>query len=675
MKFCLIDFETASFCDLKKAGAWRYAEDPTTEILCLGYTIDGGPGVVRVPNNLSYVSPPRDFQWGLEKAVDDPNVIFIAHNVSFEKAIWRKIMMPVYGWPDIPNERWHDIMASCAMKALPLRLEKAAHVLGVEQQKDMEGSRVTLSLSRPNKKGALDRSPEKLARVRAYNLSDLEAELAVHRRVRGLGASERQTWLLDQRINERGVRLDIPFIDASQRIIDDATVPLLAEFRGLTGINPTQRDKFVAWLHDNGCPIPNLQKETIDKFLGDDDDEDDGSIAGDEEDYEPQEPQLELPFQFARALRIRKILGSASIKKLAAMRACVGEDGRARGLLQYHGAGTGRWAGRLFQPQNFPRPTLKVDGLAPDQNHVIDAINTRDHDYVRMMFNEEPIAVVSHALRHSIIASEGQALSVGDFAKIECVIVLALAGAVETAEKVLKMGSAVYTNMASEIFGWPVTKNDLKEYTIGKNSILGCGFQMGWKKFMARYWKDATEEQAKEVIRIYREDFAPEVPKLWSGLEAAAVDTVWTGKPHMAYGIVYAIEDGWLTARLPSGRKLWYRNPIRVRKAMPWDKTDVRPGFEYCAWKMGRWTRVSAYGGLLTENVVSGTARDLLVDRMFVLEAEYAPPILSVHDEAITDGQDDLNAFKQIMTTRPKWAVGCGIPVDADCWTGDRYRK
>ena len=153
MRFVLGDFETASAADLKKCGAWVYAEHPTTEILCFGYSIDGGDPQILTPDDFYC-----DEGWGpnsemLRREVVNPNVMFVAHNAFFEKSIWRHIMVPVYGWPDIPNERWHDILAVCAHKALPLKLERAAMALRLPQQKDTGGTKVTLSLSRTDKRG------------------------------------------------------------------------------------------------------------------------------------------------------------------------------------------------------------------------------------------------------------------------------------------------------------------------------------------------------------------------------------------------------------------------------------------------------------------------------------------------------------------------------------------
>lgn len=696
-RFCLIDFETASSADLKKAGAWCYAESPTTEILCLGYT-DGRAEVVLTPEDIStaqgYVNNRGYKLWEL---VLDPECMFIAHNVLFEKRIWREIMVLQFGWPDIPDDRFHDILAVCAMKALPLKLERAASVLRLSQQKDTEGTKATVALSRTNKKGYHDRSEEKLARVYSYNAQDLRAELALHRRVRGLGASERRVWLLDQAINARGVRLDMDFVSAAQTVCDQSAKPLTKRFTDLTGIKPTQRDKLMFWLQCNGANLPDLKKETLDKILGDDDGQEAEDTLAETGDEEP-EAHYALPDICREALGIRRILGSASIKKLASMPLCCASDGRAHGLLQYHGAGPGRWAGRLLQPHNFPRPSLRVsvgsnaegteefEGHNPDQ--LVAAILTRDAEYVRAFFGE-PIEAVASGLRHTLIAARGHCFEVGDFSAVEARIVLALAGA-HSALAIMKDDTRnVYCEMAGKIFSLEVPTGDkevikawknanLFEYTIAKNTVLGCGFQMGAKKFKARYAQGHPDEFAEKCIAAYREDFAPEVPKLWEELGKAAIRTVWDRTAHEAYGVLYQLEDGFLTARLPSGRKLWYYDPKAEMLPMPWDPEDKRQGFTYTAQKTGRIIRVKGYGGLLTENVVQALARDLLVHGMFNAEQDGHPVVLTVHDEIICEvpeWQADAKLLEQYMTSMPQWAKELGVPVNAECWTGDRYRK
>jgi DNA polymerase len=537
---------------------------------------------------------------------------------------------------------------------------------------------------------------EILEKVYDYCAQDIRTELELHRRVRGLGAGERRVWLLDQTINERGVRLDMDFVSAAQSICDQAAKPLAARFAALTdGLKASQRDKFMIWLAEKGSTLPNLKKETLDKVLGDEEEADD-TLADTDEDYE-EEAKIVLPEVCHEPLQIRRILGSASVKKLAAMPLCCASDGRAHGLLQYHGAGPGRWSGRLLQPHNFPRPSLKIskgfdgngkeifEGHDPEQ--LVAAILTRDAEYVSALFGE-PIEAVASGLRHTLVAAPGYTFEVGDFSTIEARIVLALAGARTALAVITDKDRDVYCEMAANIFGCPAPRGkaeikvfkeaELEKRQTGKNTVLGCGFQMGAKKFRSRYAQDKPLEFAQRCIAAYRNDFAPEVPKLWEALGQAATKTVWDRRSHEAYGIVYRMEDGFLTAHLPSDRKLWYYDPQPVRKAMPWDATDIRPAFEYSAWKMGQWKRISGYGGLMTENVVQALARDLLVNGMFNAEADGHRVVLTVHDELICEVPETIASEKliaQYMETVPQWAKQLGIPVNTECWTGPRYRK
>jgi DNA polymerase bacteriophage-type len=656
----VLDFETASTCDLKEAGAWRYAEDPNTEILCLCWK-DGEKRGIWTPED--YWS---DHWAELLNLCRDPEVLFIAHNAGFEKAIWRRIMVPVFGFPDIPNERWHDTMAVCAEKAIPQKLETALYTLGLPNEKDMAGSRFTINLSKPNKKtGMFDRSPESLHRVYTYCDQDVDVEIALHRRIGWQEPQERQVWLLDQEINERGVRLDLDFIRCSQTVVSAAMMPLIKRFHTLTGFAPTQTAKLVGYAAKMGSPIPNCQKETLVTWLGTD-------IDGSEPDYEaPEFRAADLSPEVREALNIRQITASSSVKKLGRMRAWVCGDGRVRGVVAYHGAGTGRWVGRLFQPQNFPRPTLQD---LPDPEVVVQAIMTGDHEYVEMVLGSPVEAVVS-GLRHAIVASPGNLLVAGDFASIEAMVVLALAGQHDKCE-LLANGMDPYCDFAGTVLHRPITKKDKERQLIGKPGVLGCGFQMGAGKLSLKY--NVPMIDAETIVHGYRKEWAPLVPPVWYGLERAAVDAVWSGQPHEAYGVLYRMEDGWLTARLPSGRKLWYWDPRPVRKAMPWDKTDIRKGFTYRAFKKGHMITVNAYGGLLTENVVQALARDLMVHAMFAMKREGFPVILTVHDEILSDverSRADATAFRQIMEDRPAWAIHMGIPVAAETWAGDCYRK
>ena len=667
-KWVLIDFETASGCDLKKAGAWRYAEDPTTEILCLGFATSNDMGVLTAHELLSSGT---NAGWLRDMALD-PEVFFVAHNAAFEKAIWRRLMVPLYGFPDIPNSRWHDTLAMCALRVLPLDLDHAARVLSLGEEKDNAGSTFTKGLSKPLKDGSYDRSADALGKVQAYCLQDLRVETAMHRKLGWMPAAERNVWLLDQRINERGVKLDLQYIRAAQSIVEQASGPLIQEFRALTGgITPTQRDKFMRWLAETQrVVLPNLQKETVENALA-------GDLADDFGD-----PVL-LTREAEHALHIRELVGFVSTKKLDAMLDCVCADGRAHGLLQYHGSGTGRWAGRIIQPQNFPKGSIKLGKKTPSPDTVIDAIMTGDPDYVRAVLGE-PIEVVVGGLRHALTSETGRAFVVGDFAGIEARIVLALAGQHDKTA-LMASGKDVYLDMAEAIYEVSPGAFNKEEHPaqrqVGKISVLGLGFQMGAPKFYARYCADQSLAFAQRVVDAYRKTWAPEVPKLWRALENAALSTVMQGTPHEAYGIEYRLEEEWMTARLWSGRKLWYYRPTFCRKTMPWSKIeepDIRPAWFYWAKKSGVWRRCDAFGGLLTENVVQAMARDLLVVSMFKCEKNDLPIVLTVHDENVTEPLErNANplALEQIMCDRPEWAVAMKVPVAAECWAGTRYRK
>ena len=655
------DFETASAVDLKEVGAWRYSEDVTTEILCFSYII---AGVIK-----TWI--PGDDTTDLTELAADPDVIFIAHNAGFEKAIWRNIMVALYGFPNIPNPRWRDTLAVCAMRSIPMDLDRAVLNLRLPQHKDKEGSAFTKKMSKPNRKGYYDRTPASIKRVVDYCEQDIRTEHALWERLGWLPPGEHNVWLLDQRINERGLLLDLPFVEKAQEVVDRYCPVLVEEFMEITGgLKPSQAAKFKAWINDQGVWIDSLAKEVVAALLGEetDDDEDTDDLVAELGD---------LPDNVVRALRIRSLVGSASIKKLKRMRACVGIDSRARGVLQYHGAGPGRWAGRLLQPHNFPRGTIKDgDGNKFDPEFVVSTIMSGDPDVVSMSLGA-PIESVVSSLRHAIIAAPGRVLLSGDFAGIEARMVLALSGQLDKTA-LMASGVDVYCDMAQEIYGRPITKKDEAERHVGKGAVLGLGFQCGFMKFKSRVAPDQSEEFCKNVVEKYRTVWAPKVPKLWRALEDASLSTVKSGQAHEAYGVLYQLEDLWLTARLPSGRKLWYFNPQLTRKTMPWDSTDVRMAWSYQQMKMGQWKTIDAYGGVETENVVQALARDLMVDAMFKLEKNGFPIILTVHDEIVCEPlkeDADEKAFKEIMQETPAWAKAIGCPVAAECWSGSRYRK
>ncbi len=827
-----VDFETVSAVDLLAVGHHRYAEDPTTAVIVLDIRSEDG----------------RTYEWDPSKPVDvlrklalDPHVTWEAHNAGFEKAIWRKVMMPDYGLPDIPNERWVCTMAACAYKAIPQALDNAAITLRLGESKDAEGSKLTIGLSKMDKHGSMPEiTPAILVRVHAYCGQDNAVEAALGHRVGRLPPSEQAIWLMDQARNERGVQIDVAFAIAADKVVEEAKGPLLAEHAKLTGgLKPTQREKVMDWLGFSGLTLPDLQRETVADILGINDDAEDV-------DGPARSPRPELPEDVRRVLEIRYLINSTSIAKLKTMLACVCADGRARGLFNYHGTGPGRSTSKLLQLQNFPRGTIKdpETGKAPDPEKLVQAIMTGSAAHVERTIGPA-IECVSSALRHALIAKDGHVLMAGDYAGIQARVVLALAGQYDKVA-VVAAGADIYCDMATSIYRRKITKEaDPAERQVGKNCfgaetlvltnhgakrivsvttddllwdgiqwvnhsglvfrgrkktirlsgvsvtpehpvlvdshwlpaaivaenegvkcralatgsenlpspgtsretygssvgrstaktnakltqcksassswndvydlanagprhrftiltdsgplivhncVLGLGFGMGAGKFHDKYGEGQELAFNEEVVRIYRKEWAPNVPRLWYGLMDAAALAVhtreavqpfmWINRTKTYLPIVYQIEDGWLSCKLPSGRKIWYWNPQPTKEPVPWDADDIRLSFTYQATKQGRLKTIHAFGGLLTENVVMGIERDIMAAGELALEEAGFPTVMNIHDEVVCEVpelQFDVAKFNACMLQAQEldWVKQLRIPIAVETWPKPvkRYRK
>jgi len=667
----VLDFETRSTVDLRKAGAWRYSEDPTTEVICLSFKLKGRDAPLYRWEPLRLGEPVPN---ALDRYARDEDVIFEAHNAGFEQAVWANIMVPRHGLPPLPPERWDDTMARALHMGMMGNLEKLGTVLGVGE-KDMEGNKLLQKLSKPRKPRKDERIadpkwaektwwreyPGDLYRLARYCDQDVRVEEALSDTLVELPPDEREIWLLDQQINQRGVRLDLDAIRSGKQVMDKVAARINAEVADLTEgeVQTVNQDQRMSdWVERaTGKRPPDWRKETVDKAV---------ASAFLAEKY----PQVH------RLMALRQAGSKSSTSKLDAMLNCACRDGRARYLLQYQGAATtGRWAGRLIQPQNFPRGELGVG----DVESLISAIKTEDPDLLDMMYGD-PAAAVSEALRPMIVAEEGHEIVAGDFSAIEARVVLGLA---EQWDKValLRDGRDVYCDMASTIFGYPVEskKTHPDERHVGKAAVLGLGFQCGARTFQEQFCPERPQEFCETVVQTYRHEWAPNVAKLWDGLEAAAIDACFNNRRREYAGIRYQMEGDWLTARLPSGRKLYYYGAHVAMRPMPWDPEDQRLGLFYYAWKYGQWRKVGTYGGHLAENVVQAIARDIMANAMLAANSRNIPIILTVHDEVVSEpkrGKISASGFEDLMvSTQPQWVHDYGIPVAAEAWKGERYGK
>lgn len=649
-----LDFETRSLADLRECGAHRYAEDPSTDVWCCAWRVDEGPVDLWVPGD---PFPFRDLPG---------HVFFWAWNCEFERVVWAHVMTRRYGWPECPPvERWRDTMAAAASLALPHSLEKCARVLGAGE-KDMDGRWLMLQMARPRRvedDGTVVwwDVEEKRERIYQYCRQDVEVESRIARMLGDIPSGfEREVWETDQRINDRGVALDLDLVRAAQAVVEAETERVNVRLWHLTeGQVPavTDHTAILHWMRDMGVRTSTVKRAYLERLVG-----------------HLEEAAEDLGEGAARVLEVAQLrlaAGRTSTGKLNRMLHWACRDGRARGLLRYFGAGTGRWSGNGIQPQNFPRGEVDVTPA------LVAAILTGDPDAVRE--HGDPLVVVSSALRAMLVPGPGRVFYGADYSAIEAVVLAWLAGE-ESILDSFRRGEKPYDPMAqliSERTGMDAS------YALGKVTILGGGYQMGggtFQRHAAGFGVELTEEQAHEIIYDVYRPSVPAITELWSRLQAAALEAVRHPGREVSVGRLQLQRRGWfLWMRLPGGRELAYADPAVVQRRMPWDPNDVRPGVQ--VWNVDsvtrQWSPRSLYGGLLTENATQAVARDILAHALVQLEEhETYTPVLTVHDEILCEGppDGDVDEVIEIMTTRlPEWARGC--PVAAAGWSGDRYRK
>lgn len=686
---CVIDYETFSECDLKDCGAVVYAQHPSTEILCMSWRLPHMTGAkIWVPGR-------EPFPQEILDHIAAGGVIE-AHNAGFERAIWKYVLMPWKNLPDPKQDipwpgRWKDTMATCAYRALPLDLEDVGNVLNLTTKKDRRGKdliRILCKPQKPTKKRPerRRRDPELLEELYAYCIRDTDTEWELGERIGDLPFDEYRIWVLDQKINNRGVYVDTDAIHAALNIVEIVENRLEKRLAQLTCDRVTGGSEVAAikdWLMDRGYGVSDLTADTVERMLDD------------------KNRPHKLPDDVREVLKIRQTLSKASTKKLFKYLYTITANGRIQYLLQYHGASTGRWAGRGVQPQNFPRGEEFILAFATGEadeegmNLLIEHIKRADPDILILIYGDAMEAIAS-SLRGMIVAEPGNRLYVSDFSAIEARVTAWLFGeewkldafiAVDEG-KGYKGSADMYLAAGSMVFGYPclTKKSHPKERQVGKMCELAFGYQGGvgaWRKFDPRQPGDegyVEDEQVNEYKQGWR-DAHPCIVAGWWGLENAAIQAVLTGKPQYYAKVTYeTVTDAagfWLTCILPNGRRLWYYKPEveewedqygRKRQTLSYEGKDNKRG--------GSWGRIETYGGSLTENVVQAISRDLMVEAMIRVEAVGYTIILTVHDEIIAEVPLDFGSaeeFDRLMTVVPIWAEGC--PIHASGWTGIRYHK
>lgn len=662
MRAAHVDFETRSTVDLRKTGVFVYAESETTDVWCMAYAIEDGPVKVWVP---AEPCPPE-----LVTHIASGGALW-CHNASFERTIWSHIMVPRYGWPDVPLAQWHCTMARAYAMALPGSLDSASAALGIDQAKDPAGYRTMLRMSKPRRYNE-DGTPvwwaeeSRIKELVAYCKQDVVVERALHARLMDLRPLERLIWALDAKINERGVYVDRALCEAAKPIIRDTLLKLNAEMRSVSkGFIPScdAVAKIVEFCQHRGVDAESIRRDEVAELLS-----------------------QELPSDVRRVLELRAEAGKAAVKKIDALLLGCSKDGRAKGLLAYHGASTGRWSARRFQPQNLKRPKDK------SQESLIPIVMTGSASAVELLAGP-PLEVVGDVIRGMIIASPGSSLYAADYSNIEG---RGLAWLADETWKIKAFrdfdngaGPDLYKLAYARSFGIQPEHVKGDQRQVGKVMELALGYQGGVGAFqsMAKiYGIDVEDERADELKTAWR-DAHPKTQRLWYDVEDAAMRAVSNpGKTIHCGKLAFKTAGSFLFMRLPSGRALTYPYPKLKEIKTPWGstklsltyKTVVNPSNSKRIVKddlnSSNWARISTYGGSLVENATQAVARDVMAEAMLRVEAAGYPVVLTVHDEIVSEANDgDVDEFQTLMETAPAWATG--FPITAQAWTGPRYKK
>lgn len=642
-EYLTLDFETRSPLDIRKVGAYVYTENPKTEILCVHVNYNGRKGTFFDMDQIP------DWVW---MALADDKVIVHAFNAAFERLVIKNICTKRHGWPEVKTKRFRCSAARARRMALPGALDKCGDALGLDIVKDKAGTLIMRRLSKPIKYTAegyvYDTNPDKLIKLGQYCERDVDAELAIDDATWEMPESEGRYYQLTERINDRGVAVDV---DLVKQLIWRANECMEALNERITDLTDgfvrslTEVAKIKQWIEDEtGIKLPTMRKEEMDAFF-----EDGGTY--------------DFPKHVKEVIQIRREGAKSSVSKLTAILNRVSKDGRLRGPFVFHGASTGRYTSIGVQLQNLVRDTLK----------------DFENDILRL--EQFTLTEISKTLRQCFIPAKGKIFIDVDYNAIEARGVGWLAGARKLVN-IYRNGGDPYCEMGTAIYGFKVTKANENERFVGKQTILGCGYGMGWRKFLAqcaRFGQPVTEEMAEKAVKTYREEF-PEIPQLWRDIEWACMQAI--KKPGRTFEIPngkikFHVRDNWLMMKLPNGRNLFYCKP-RIIQEFKFD--EWRDTISYMAQHplTKQWVRETTWGGKLTENAVQALCRDLLFEAMDNLELNGIPVVLSVHDQVVCEveeewAEDDKCLVKDIMEEVPWWAQG--FPISAEPKLAKRFGK
>ena len=661
MKTISVDIETYSEVDIQKCGAYRYASDPSFEILLFGYSVDGGP--VKVVDLAQGEKIPDE----ILGALVDNSVIKHAWNANFERvclSYWLRNINPCC--PNIcpdsvifdPADKyldprgWKCDMVLAAYNGLPLSLDAAGAVLNIKDQKLKEGKDLIKYFCCPcaptKKNGGRTRNlPEhdrnKWFLFKQYNKRDVEAEMQIEQRLQKYPVPDSvwEEYWLDQRINDRGVMLDMDLVENAIQFDTRSRDELMIRMQNLTGIdNPNSVQQLSGWLSDNGVEMDSLGKKEVAAAMDD------------------------VPENIAEVLSLRLQLAKSSVKKYQAMQNCICDDGRAHGLFAFYGANrTGRFSGRLIQLQNLPQNHME------DLAEARDLVELGDYDTLELLYGSVP-PVLSELIRTALVPRSGYKFIVSDFAAIEARVIAYLAGE-QWRQKVFAEGGDIYCASASQMFKVPVVKHGINGHLRQKGKIaelaLGYGGSVGALTAMGALEMGIPEEELQPLVDSWRAT-NPNIINFWWAVDSCVKQTITERIQTETNGIKFNYRSGMLFITLPSGRSLAYVKP-RIGENKFGGESVTYEGIG----STKKWERIESYGPKFVENIVQAVSRDILCYAMKNLSSYRI--VAHVHDELIIECPEDtdLQTICDVMGRTPPWAPG--LLLRADGYETHFYKK
>lgn len=641
MQSISIDIETFSDVDLKKCGVYKYASSPAFEILLFGYAVDGE--VVQVID----LACGEEIPAGVVAALSDETVTKWAFNAMFER-----VCLSNYLGEWLKPEGWHCTMVWSAMLGLPLSLEGAGTVLGLEKQKLTEGRDLIRYFCVPCKatktnggrtRNLPEHDMEKWERFKAYNLRDVETEMQIQQRLSKFPVPDFvwEEYRLDQEINDRGIGVDMELVRQAIAMDDRSRERLTTAMQELTDLeNPNSVQQMKQWLAENGLETDTLGKKAVAELI------------------------KTAPEPLREVLSLRQQLAKSSVKKYTAMENAVCSDSRAHGMFQFYGANrTGRFSGRLIQLQNLPQNHM------PDLAQARSLVRSGDYEALSLLYEDIP-DTLSQLIRTAFVPQDGRKFIVADFSAIEARVIAWFAGE-RWRLKVFEDGGDIYCASASQMFGVPVEKHGVNGHLRQKGKIaelaLGYGGSVGALKSMGALEMGLAEEELQPLVTAWR-DSNPMITQLWWDVDYAVKECVKKRIPTETHGIRFAYQSGMLFIMLPSGRRLAYVKP-RIGENCFGGESVTYMGVGGTK----KWERLESYGPKFVENIVQATARDILCYAMQTLKN--CAIVAHVHDELIieSDRRMSLSAVCEQMGRTPPWADG--LKLRADGYECEFYQK